>query len=199
MRIIGCICVVLLAGCKLVPPPPVETEQPLPPEVVEVKQTEPIDTSELCLVEKEVAEFEHRCDLAYWTSLWIKADEMSWPRRKDAINALGNSFEDKLTKIIFTLPISTPYQDRLRASHWLKEIQARLSPDFARLVKSIVQTPNEQILEYESAITLLSRVNTQQSQSIENLQKELEAQRKKVEELLQIEASLMDKNRSSQQ
>ncbi|NMH59429.1 hypothetical protein [Alteromonas ponticola] len=199
MRIICSICVVLLAGCKLVPPPPAEPEQQIPPEIVEVKQTEPIDTSELCLVDEDIEEFEHQCDLSYWTSLWIKADETPWPKRKDTINALGNSFEDKLTKIIFTLPISTPYQDRLRASHLLKEIQGKLSPDFARLVKSIVQAPNEQMLEYESAITLLSRVNTQQSQSIENLQKELEAQRKKVEELLQIEASLMDKNRSSQQ
>ncbi|MCW8091476.1 hypothetical protein [Alteromonas sp. ASW11-130] len=199
MRIIWCLCVVLLAGCKLLPSPPIENEKQIPSDVVEVIQSEPIDTSEICLVEENVATFEHQCDLAYWASLWIKASEMSWPKRKDSINALGNSIGDKLAKIIFTLPASTPYQDRLRASHWLKEIQPKLSPDFARLVKPIVQAPNEQLLEYESAITLLSRVNTQQSQSIENLQKELEAQRKKVEELLQIEASLMDKNRSSQQ
>ncbi len=199
MRLMWCVSVLLLVGCKMLPPQPVENEKSVPPEMVEVTQSEPIDTSSLCLVDEDVAEFEHQCDLAYWTSLWIRADAMPWPKRKNAINSLGNSLEDKLTKIIFTLPVSTPYQDRLRASHWLKEILPELSSDFARLVKPIVQAPNEQMLEYESAISLLSRVNTQQNQRLESVQKELEAQRKKVEELLQIEASLMDKNRSSQQ
>ena len=64
---------------------------------------------------------------------------------------------------------------------------------------TLVASPNDQMLEYESAISMLSKVNTQRAHSIESLKSELEAQRKKLEELLQIEATLMDKNRSTQQ
>lgn len=48
-------------------------------------------------------------------------------------------------------------------------------------------------------MVVLNKVNAEQNESNEALQDELEAQRKKLEELLEIEATLMDKSRSSQQ
>lgn len=186
---------VLAGGCTIINEKP-----PIPgPVIPENEAREKLREERVCVVPEAIADFETRCDMAYWLGLWVEADAMRWSQRKAAITALGNSLPDKLHKIVLSLPVDTPYQDRLRAQSWLSEVQVYLTEQMQTLVDTLVESPNTQLLEFESAISLMSRVNTQQAQTIENLKEELEAQRKKLEELLQIEATLMDKNRSSQQ
>ena len=47
-------------------------------------------------------------------------------------------------------------------------------------------------------MVILNRVNTDKEKQLQMLEKELESQTKKMEELLKVEATLMDKNRSTQ-
>ena len=54
-------------------------------------------------------------------------------------------------------------------------------------------------MELESAMSVLSKENAHNALALKALQKELDAQQRKLEELLQIEATLMDKSRSNQQ
>ncbi len=154
---------------------------------------------DICVFNDTVEAVKENCELAYWVGMWVQADNTAWPLRKKNIVALGDSPADKLRKILLSMPVDTPYQDRLRAKHWLDEITPDFTPEIQQAVTTLVASPNDQMLEYESAISMLSKVNTQRAHSIESLKAELEAQRKKLEELLQIEATLMDKNRSTQQ
>ena len=154
---------------------------------------------DVCVFNKTVESVKENCDLTYWVGLWIQADNTAWPLRKSQITSLGDAPADKLQKILLSMPVDTPYQDRLRAKHWLDEITPVFTPQVQQAVVTLVASPNDQMLEYESAISMLSKVNTQRALNIESLKAELEAQRKKLEELLQIEATLMDKNRSTQQ
>jgi hypothetical protein len=154
---------------------------------------------DVCVFNNTIEAVKENCELTYWVGLWVQADNTAWPLRKSQIAALGETPADKLHKILLSMPVDTPYQDRLRAKHWLDEITPVFTPQIQQAVATLVASPNNQMLEYESAISMLSKVNTQRALNIESLKSELEAQRKKLEELLQIEATLMDKNRSTQQ
>ncbi len=187
--------VALLGGCAAI-----EGNQSAPVIPVEDNSKTPqlMESDSLCLVSEDVATFEHQCDLLYWVNLWVQADNTRWPVRKDAIANLGDSVEDKIKKIILSLPIDTPYQSRLRAQHWLKEIDSELTPEMQTVVKTIVDAPNSEMLELESALVILNRVNTDKEKQIKMLEEDLELQTKKMDELLKVEATLMDKNRGTQ-
>ncbi len=158
-----------------------------------------VSDDEICMVARQHEEVEHNCDLAYWINLWVEADRTDWPQRKKIMAGLSSRFGDTLHRVLLSMPTDTPYQDRLRAQRLIKDITPLLTPEARVVVQTLLAHPNEQLLEFESAISLLSRVNARQASTIDNLKEELEAQQKKVEELLQIEATLMDKNRSNQQ
>lgn len=185
-----------LSGCAALTPTHEKNE-------AEINQPEtPIISvldDDICVFNDTVEAVKENCELAYWVGMWVQADNTAWPLRKKTIVALGDSPADKLRKILLSMPVDTPYQDRLRAKHWLDEITPDFTPEIQQAVTTLVASPNDQMLEYESAISMLSKVNTQRAHSIESLKAELEAQQKKLEELLQIEATLMDKNRSTQQ
>lgn len=174
------------------------------PTTTSVAEPEPapvpdVSEDEICMVARQHDEVEHNCDLAYWINLWVEADRTDWPERKKIMSGLSSRFGDTLHRILLSMPTDTPYQDRLRAQRLIKDIVPLLTPQARVVVRTLLAHPNEQLLEFESAISLLSRVNARQASTIDNLKEELEAQQKKVEELLQIEATLMDKNRSNQQ
>lgn len=185
-----------LGGCAAINLPAPEEA----PQSNEPQQAVAIDdVDEICLVDADVADFEYRCEPAYWVQQWVEASNTRWPERKRQIRLLGNGVADTLTKIILSLPTDTPYQDRLRAKLWLSELTPKLTPVANTLVKTVVVLPQDQALEFESAMTLLSKVNTQQAQALDQLKEDLAAQQEKMDELLKIEATLMDKNRSNQQ
>lgn len=181
----------MLPGCALL------ADKPAQEEGVQTNVPAVVVPEDICIVDASVEAFPERCELSYWVGLWIQADNTPWPERKQRLTELGNSVPDKLRKVVLTLPVNTPYQDRLRAQHWLKELDLVMTPAAQTLIHTLVVAPNDQLLELESAITILSRMNTQQAQSMDALKADLATQRKKLEELLQIEATLMDKNRSN--
>ena len=187
--------VAVLTGCAGMIPQPVSE----PADTVAQPVTVIHDSDDMCLVTEDTIEFEHQCDLIYWANMWIKAGATPWPQRKARIDELSDSLPDTIERVILSLPVDTPYQARLRSQHWITSIIDKLSPALQPLVKTMVDAPNNEMLELESALVILNKVNAEQAQSSEALQHELETQQKKLEELLEIEATLMDKNRSSQQ
>jgi hypothetical protein len=67
------------------------------------------------------------------------------------------------------------------------------------VVTVIAASHNNQIMQLESAMVVLEQENTSRGEKVKALEIEAVNLRKKLEELLQIEATLMDKNRSTQQ
>ena len=199
MRIMSvALLVATLTGCASLmenAPTPSPTTTPTPEPVTEPE----VSGNEICMVAETQEDMAHNCDLTHWISLWVDAGRMDWPARKAMMTSLSNNVEDTLHRILLSMPTDTPYQDRLRAQRLLKDLTGLLTPEARLIVDTVLTQPNTQLLEFESAISLLSRVNSRQASTIENLKAELQAQQKKVEELLQIEATLMDKNRSNQQ
>ena len=78
-----------------------------------------------------------------------------------------------------------------------------ISPGFTeqsrKVIDVIAGAQNNQLMQFESALVVLEKENTSRGEKLITLQNEIDSLRKKLEELLQIEATLMDKNRSTQQ
>ena len=68
----------------------------------------------------------------------------------------------------------------------------------SQILRVIVYQPNQELLEFESAIATLSKVNTSQSRTIEDQQRRLEQQQQQLEQLLKIEASMADKTQEKE-
>lgn len=194
MRIIGlAIALMALTGCQLLKgfndtadtPPVSENSQTL--------------TEEFCFYEQPPLLFEHNCDPTFWLKLWLTSDDTSWRERKAQIKALGTTEFDKLQAYVFTLPNDTPYQDRLRAQLAVNSMMSDFTPMAQNVISVIAAKQNTLLMELESALVVLEKENTSRAQQLGALTTEADNLRKKLEELLQIEATLMDKSRSSQQ
>ncbi|MBU2977408.1 hypothetical protein [Alteromonas sp. C1M14] len=186
--------VFVLGGCAAIDNKSDTSVQPVETNVI----YQPKDDEPLCLVNEASQTFERACDLSYWIGMWVEAAHAPWPQRKERIAALSDSTEDTITKVVLSLPVDTPYQSRLRAQHWLGTLTDVLNPDIAPVINTLVKDPNGEMLELESAMVILNRVNTDKQKQLEMLEQELKLQTEKMEELLKIEATLMDKNRSNQ-
>jgi len=152
-----------------------------------------------CLFDEPPQTFEHNCDATYWLNKWIDAANQSWLKRKHTLKSLSDSVYDTLHAYILTLPNDTPYQDRLRAQLAVNNIAGGFTPAAQELINVVAGAQNNQIMQFESAMVVLEQENTSRGEQLEALNKEAINLRKKLEELLQIEATLMDKNRSTQQ
>ena len=151
----------------------------------------------LCLFVSAPPSFTHNCDFSYWLHVWINADETPWSERKLALAQLGHSEHDRLMAYLLSLPSDTPYQDRLRAQLGINDLLPELTDSALAIVNVVAIKPNTQLMELESAMSVLSKENTRRAKAAQQLREELEAQQQKLDELLQIEASLMDKSRSN--
>ncbi|WP_334018721.1 hypothetical protein [Alteromonas sp. S015] len=155
--------------------------------------------SGLCLFDEPPRGLEHNCDTIYWLNKWVDAANQPWMERKQALQALSDTASDILHAYILTLPTDTPYQDRLRAQLALNDIAGAFTPIAQEVVNVIAASHNNQIMQLESAMVVLEQENTSRGEKLKALEIEAVNLRKKLEELLQIEATLMDKNRSTQQ
>ena len=81
----------------------------------------------------------------------------------------------------------------------MNNIAGGFTPAAQELINVVAGAQNNQIMQLESAMVVLEQENTSRGEQLEALNKEAINLRKKLEELLQIEATLMDKNRSTQQ
>ena len=155
--------------------------------------------SAFCFYENPPEDFLHNCDAKHWIELWVNASDQPWTQRQQTLATLTNSDYDRLHAYILTLMNDTPYQNKLRAQLAFNEISPRFTKQSRKIIDVIAGAQNNQLMQFESALVVLEKENTSRGEKLITLQNEIDSLRKKLEELLQIEATLMDKNRSTQQ
>lgn len=132
------------------------------------------------------------CKIEYWLQYWYEIEDITWPSRKKQIDALTDQDADVLKKVFLSQGKSTPYQARLRAQIWVESLLPKLSQRMRRFILVALYHPSQDLLEMESALVTLSKINTHQSFNIEEQQVLLDKQQSQIEQLLNIEASIME-------
>ena len=194
MRLSGLIVMLLmLTGCQSLLSK-TKSSEPTPNEAARAILDEVI-----CLFEHAPKDFEHNCDMRFWINEWVVASATSWSERKATIKEMGNSQYDIVRAYVLTLPNDTPYQDRLRAQLALDTLSEKFTASAKEVINVVAAEQNNQLMQLESALVVLEKENTQRGEALQQLRDDAVSLRKKLEELLQIEAALMDKNRSTQQ
>jgi uncharacterized coiled-coil protein SlyX len=181
-----------LSACELLTPLKQE-----PSEVVNLMSTK------YCENQETMARFGEYCELDMWSDKLILASTIPWPSRNDMIGTLPNDPKSLIEKVLLSQGDDTPYRNRLRAQKWIEEIQTLSDKPMTQVLEILIFQPSQQLLELESAITILSKVNGRQEKTIAEQEiqlaeknQEIENQRKQVEQLLDIEASMVNQNRS---
>ena len=177
--LVQCSVLVLLTSCELLPisdSPQITTED--------------LEKQPICVWEDSSKV--NNCKIEYWLQYWYEIEDMSWPERKKQINILSEEDADVLKKVFLSQGKSTPYQDRLRAQGWVESILPKLTQQMRRFIIVSLYHPSQDLLEMESALVTLSKINTHQSFNIEEQQILLNKQQNQIEQLLNIEASIME-------
>ncbi|BFT30887.1 hypothetical protein D210916BOD24_20630 [Alteromonas sp. D210916BOD_24] len=151
-----------------------------------------------CLFDEQIEDMAYNCDPRYWLNRWIAAANTPWSKRKQQLATLDASKMGILHAYILALPNDTPYQIRLRTQLAFNDIAPKLTPSAQEVINVIARAQNNQVMELESALVVLEQENTSRGEKLKTLQQDAANLRTKLEELLRIEATLMDKNRSTQ-
>ena len=180
--------VLSLAGCKLIP----ENE-------TAAERQEVLHERNYCLYKTPEASVEQNCDVVYWLNYWLDGDEMTWAQRKAEIALLSDSPQDLLRQVLLCQGKDTPYQDKLRSQSWALSLIKEFDGGMQDMLSVMIYHPSQVLLESESAVVTLSKINGGQSTRIEEQQalvdqqrEQIEEQRSQIEQLLKIEASIMD-------
>ncbi len=198
MKILVVIAIMLsLSGCELLKsfkPELLESSEPL--EVADVSLTK------YCISQETITRFEEFCELDWWAEKLIVASTTPWLERSEMIDALALDPKSLIEKVLLSQGDDTPYRNRLRAQKWIEELQTLTDKKMTQVLDILIFQPSQQLLELESAITILSKVNGRQEKTliaqevqIAEKNQEIENQRKQVEQLLDIEASMVNQNR----
>lgn len=166
----------------------------------EINTTEVIElTGPICVLKAEQADKFENCNIDYWIHYWASVDNLTWPQRKAEINNLSETAPDTLKKVMLCQGKGTPYQNRLRAQTWLMSIMPAFTDEMHKFVTTAIFQPSQELLELESALVTLSKINTNQSNRVEEQQQIIEQQtnlieeqKSQIEQLLKIEASIMN-------
>jgi hypothetical protein len=169
---------ILFTSCELLQP--LKTPQTSP----EVQNNRPF-----CVW--ETSSQENNCQIEYWLKFWYEIEDVAWPERKKQIDTLSEQDADVLKKVLLSQGKSTPFQDRLRAQAWVESILPELSQPMRRFILVAIYHPSQDLLELESALVTLSKINTQQSFKIDEQQILLKKQQSQIDQLLNIEASII--------
>jgi hypothetical protein len=145
-----------------------------------------------CLHLEPLVDDEYNCQLSYWLRYWLDADDMTWDQRKAQIALLTDSAQDSLRKVLLSQGEYTPYQDRLRSQVWTANLIKDFDGGMQDLLTVMVYQPSQALLELESALVTLSKINTAQSIRIEEQQELVDQQHSQIEQLLNIEEAIMD-------
>lgn len=156
----------------------------------------PMPVAEYCVIEDHKTNVPNNCDLRYWLAFWVEHDQLRWTQRRDMMSQLGESPEDTFKKILLSQSKGTPYQARLRAQGMADELLPKLSQPMRDLLMVMVYNPSQELLEFESALTILTRINTNQAKEIDAQKERLLEQQQQIEQLLKIEASMMQQTGS---
>ena len=135
---------------------------------------------------------DNNCKIEYWLQYWAEIEDMSWPERKKQIDVLSEKDADVLKKVFLSQGKSTPYQARLRAQSWVQSLLPKFSLRMRSFMLVAIYNPSQDLLEMESALVTLSKINTHQSFNIEEQQLLLNKEQNQIDQLLNIEASIME-------
>lgn len=175
----------VLAGCQGVPAPlPVIVQpKPEPQKVVELPPEQPEPSKPQLALRDDAA------TLNAWQHYRAAVLQMNSAERDAAGKALQKSPVDELKGLLLRIHPDTPYPVRFRAQNQLSEQLSRLPAGLADLLRWDYAY-NQKLLESESAVKALGRLNGQQQDNLERLQKQNADLQKKIEALTQIEAKL---------
>lgn len=174
--------IILFTGCELLKT--LQSPQIIPPITTEVLRNQPGCVWDIPAQGNE-------CNIEYWLEIWSEIEDVSWPERKKQIDLLSEQDADVLKKVLLSQGKSTPFQNRLRAQSWVESILPKLSPQTRRFILVALYHPSQDLLEMESAVVSLSKINTHQSATIEEQKILLDKQQSQIDQLLNIEASMM--------
>jgi len=176
----------LLWGCQLTPVtiPPVEEPivEPVPDSLPLIVENEPEPVIELTLD-----------DSAKTLQAWLDYKQQILvdpePERARLRGLTEFDAVAQLQLALLSLHPDMPYVTRFRIQTQLAEIVSGFPPRLAALF-SWELTFNQKLLEAESAVTAVTRLNAQQQDTIDRLQKTNRELQKKIDALTQIEAEL---------
>ena len=174
--------IILFTSCELLQTSSLKKE--IPPITIEV-----LNNQSVCIW--DIPTQANECDIEYWLRFWSEIEDVSWPERKKLIDLLSEQDADVLKKILFSQGKSTPFQNRFRAQGWVESILPKLSPQTRRFILVTLYNPTQDFLEMESAIVSLSKINTHQFTAIEDQKIRLDKQQSQIDQLLNLEASMM--------
>lgn len=180
------VAILALSGCQLTPQPvaPEPIAEPLleaEPEPVILPEPEPVKTP--------LAIADDAATLQAWVN-YRAAMLNRINEERDLLNS--ETAQDDvwlLKRTILQLHPDTPYLTRLRVQMQSADQLAALPAPLAALL-SWDLVFNQKLLEAESAVSALTRLNAQQHDNIERLQKTNKELQKKIDALTQIEAQL---------
>ncbi|MDX5406004.1 MAG: hypothetical protein LPK11_03025 [Chromatiaceae bacterium] len=176
----------LLTGCQLPTPPEPVTPEPVEPldaepQPVQLPEPEPVATP-LAI-----------SDDAATLQAWVNYRASMLNRVNEERELLNASTEQddvwQLKRTILQLHPDTPYLTRLRLQMQSADQLATLPAPLAALLSWDLAF-NQKLLEAESAVSALTRLNAQQHDNVERLQKINKELQKKIDALTQIEAQL---------
>ena len=147
-------------------------------------------TARYCLFEGP-GELQYNCDINYWLDYWSRQNLVAWEERQQHMAELSDDISGQLKKILLSQAKDTPYQARLRAQGWAEQLFPTFTPATQQLFDALLLQPSQSILEFESALAILTRINGQQAKSVAEQKQQLEKQRMQIEQFLKIEASII--------
>ncbi len=175
----------LLAGCQggALPLPVVIKTTPEPEKVVELPQQAPEPVKPAMAISDDMA------SLTAWSEFRSELLKMTAKQRDNLSKNLQYGPVVALQQILIHIHPDTPYPMRLKAQMQLGEQLPSLPPGLAALLRWD-HAYNQKLLESESAVKALGRLNGQQQDNLERLQKRNADLQKKIDALTQIEAKL---------
>lgn len=174
-----------LAGCQLTPPLAPETAPQALPQIEPTASHPP----ELVPVNTPLSLHDDAATLQAWIN--YRASILNQMNEERELLANDSVQDDvwQLKRTILQLHPDTPYLTRLRIQMQLAEQLAALPAPLAALLSWDLAF-NQKLLEAESAVSALTRLNAQQHDNIDRLQKTNKELQKKIDALTQIEAQL---------
>lgn len=177
--------VVIVTGCQSVPPEPKESlpEAPisLPEPLIRVEEQKPLK-AELALSDEPLV-------LQAWQEFRSKLVRMTPKERELLQKNLQPNDVSSLQSLLIRLHPESPYTVRFAAQTQLNDKLQTLPAGLADVLRWDLAY-NQKLLENESAVTALSRLNAQQQSRLEQLNRQSKDLQKKIDALTQIEAKL---------
>lgn len=176
----------LLSGCQLLGKPVTVTE---PVTTAAVAEVAPEAAAEPAALPAQLAVNDEPTALLAWVHYRASVlGQLNEERERLGSEPLTDKVW-QLKRTILQLHPDTPYLSRLRVQMQLTEQLPKLPAPLAELL-SWDLVFNQKLLEAESAVSALTRLNAQQHDNIERLQKTNRELQKKIDALTQIEAQL---------